>query len=131
MKTIHVVGAIIKKEEKILIAQRLKGEFAGLWEFPGGKVEIGESDEQALMREIDEELEIQINEIEYLTTAEYDYDTFHLSMKCYLCKMKNDHIQLHDHSAIKWISIDTPLNNIAWVPADIQVYECIQTKFIL
>lgn len=129
MKTIKVVAAIIKKDDKILIAQRLKGEFAGQWEFPGGKIEEGEHPEEALIREIMEEMELEISINEYLMTAEYDYPNFHLSMDCYICSLKTDIIQLHDHSAIQWISIKDNIKNINWIPADVQIIEALQTKF--
>lgn len=121
MKQIHVVAAIIEKEDKILIAKRLKGEHKGLWEFPGGKVEKNETSEQALIREIKEELETDISIKSYLSTIEYQYPTFYLIMDCYKCAMKTEHIHLNDHSAIKWIHPQD--TNINWVPADIQVIE--------
>lgn len=126
MKTIKVVGAVIKNNDEILIAKRLKGEFEGLWEFPGGKIEVGETPEQALVRELIEEMEVQIQVERYLMTAEYDYSTFHLSMDCFLCTLPNKFIKLNDHSAIQWIPITTPLKDIDWVPADVQVYSFIQ-----
>ena len=129
MKTIKVVAAIIKKDDKILIAQRLKGEFAGQWEFPGGKIEEGESTEDALKREIMEEMELDIEIDEFLMTAEYDYPTFHLSMDCYICSLKSNQIQLHDHSAIQWISIKDDIKNINWIQADVQIIETIQQKY--
>lgn len=129
MKTIKVVAAIIKKGNQILIAQRLKGEFTGQWEFPGGKVEEGELPEEALKREIMEEMELDIDIDEFLMTAEYDYPTFHLSMDCYICSLKSNQIQLHDHSAIQWISIKDDIKNINWIPADVQIIETIQQKY--
>ena len=129
MKTINVVAAIIKNEEQILIAQRLKGEFAGQWEFPGGKIELGETPQQALQRELMEEMELAIDVQDFLVKAEYDYSTFHLSMDCFICKMKGNAIQLHDHTAIQWISIDEDIKNINWVPADVQVFTAIQKKY--
>lgn len=129
MKEIKVVAAVIKKEDQVLIAQRLKGEFAGQWEFPGGKVETNETSEQALKREIMEEMELCIDVNEFIVTAEYDYSTFHLSMDCYTCSLKDEKIHLHDHTAIKWISIREDIKNINWVPADVQVFEAVQAKF--
>lgn len=130
MKTIKVVAAIIKKENQIMIAQRLKGEFAGEWEFPGGKIEAGETPEEALKREIMEEMELDIEVKDYLMTAEYDYSTFHLSMDCFMCELKNEEMHLHDHTAIKWIPIDEDIKNIDWVPADVQVFEAVQKKYL-
>ena len=129
MKQIKVVAAVIKKDNQILIAQRIKGEFAGQWEFPGGKVEPGESCEEALKRELLEEMEVQIRVDEFLTCAEYDYETFHLSMDCFLCSFLDENMHLHDHTAIKWISIQEDKQNINWVSADVQVFEAIQKKF--
>ena len=119
MKTLHVVAAIIEKSDKILIAQRLKGEFASLWEFPGGKIEIGETPEQALIREIEEEFDTELNVNELLTTVEHQYDTFYLIMDCFICSIKSGNLVLHDHMAYKWIN--PHVENIDWVPADVKV----------
>ena len=121
MKTIHVVAAIIEKEDKILIAQRLKGEHQGLWEFPGGKVEDNETNEQALIREIKEEFETDIQIHSYLTTIEYQYPAFYLVMDCYICTLTSKSMHLNDHSAIRWIHPQDA--NINWVPADVLVIE--------
>lgn len=129
LKTINVVAAIIKKNNQILIAQRLKGEFAGQWEFPGGKVEPGETYQQALKREIMEEMELSINVGDYLTTVQYDYSTFHLTMECYMCSLENEEIHLHDHTAIRWISLSDDIKHINWVPADIQVIHAVQKRY--
>lgn len=128
MKQINVVGAIIEKEDMILIAQRKKGDLAGLWEFPGGKVEEDESKQDALKREIKEELNVEIVVNKFLVTAHYDYPTFHLHMDCYMCTLKNeqDHLHLNDHLAIKWVPKDVDINAIQWVPADVQVITCLQ-----
>lgn len=118
MKTLRVVAAIIEKNEKILIAQRLKGEFAGLWEFPGGKIEEGETPEQALIREIEEEFDTEINIEKHLTTVEHQYDSFYLIMDCFICTIKSGDLILHDHMAYR--IIDPKENNIDWVPADVK-----------
>lgn len=119
MKDIYVVAAIIEKNDKILIAQRNKGEFEGLWEFPGGKIESGETEQEALAREIKEEFNINIDVKDHLISIEHDYSTFHLNMSCYICHINDEQITLHDHYAIKWIN---PLEeHINWVPADIKV----------
>ena len=119
MKTLRVVAAIIEKDEKILIAQRLKGEFAGLWEFPGGKIEEDETPEQALIREINEEFDTELNINKLLTTVEHQYDTFYLIMDCFICTIKTGNLVLHDHMAYKWIN--PHVENIDWVPADVKV----------
>jgi len=130
MKTIHVAAAIIKNNNQIMIAQRLKGDFAGQWEFPGGKLEPGESASEALKREIIEEMELHINVNDFLTTAEYDYPTFHLKMDCFICALVDEEIHLHDHSAIQWIDINEDIENINWVPADVQVIKAVQKKYL-
>jgi 8-oxo-dGTP diphosphatase len=117
MKTIEVVAAIIKYEDKVLATQRGYGEFAGGWEFPGGKIEPGETPEQALIREIKEELEADIEILEYVDTVEYDYPNFHLTMHCYLCTIESDDLVLNEHQSAKWLSKDD-LNSVEWLPAD-------------
>ncbi|SMC16465.1 8-oxo-dGTP diphosphatase [Clostridium acidisoli DSM 12555] len=120
MKTIEVVAAIIKHEDKIFVTRRSYGEFENLWEFPGGKVEEGETKEEALIREIKEELELNINVDTYLTTVEYDYSTFHLIMHCYICTKYYGQLKLNAHNDAKWIDIKEA-KQFDWVPADIQV----------
>ena len=120
MKTIEVVAAIIKKEDKIFITRRSYGEFANMWEFPGGKIEAGETNEEALIREIKEELELDINKWEFLTTVEYDYPTFHLTMHGYTCEICGGTLNLNAHNDAKWVSIQE-LRGEKWVPADIEV----------
>lgn len=119
MKKIHVVAAIIEKDNKILIAQRLKGQFAGLWEFPGGKVELFESNEHAIVREIEEEFDTEIEVNDFLTTIEHQYDDFYLIMDCFICSIKCGDLILHDHMAYKWINPKEEIAN--WVPADVKV----------
>ena len=119
MKTVKVAAAVIKDAEKNLIAQRLKGEFKGKWEFPGGKLEENEDSVSALKREIKEEMEADIKIDQYLCTIEHDYDSFHLSMDVYICHFLNQNIKLHDHMAFRWIKPDE--KNIDYVPADIKV----------
>lgn len=121
MKTLYVVAAIIEKDEKILIAQRLKGQFQGLWEFPGGKIEPYESKEQAIVREIEEEFDTELKIEKYLTTVEHQYDDFYLVMDCFICTIKYGDLVLHDHMAYRWI--DPKEENIDWVPADSKVIE--------
>ncbi|WP_406029976.1 (deoxy)nucleoside triphosphate pyrophosphohydrolase [Succinivibrio sp.] len=118
MKTINVVAAIILKDNKIFATQRGYGEFKGGWEFPGGKVEVGESPENAIVREIKEELDTSIKVNEYFDTVEYDYPTFHLSMKCYICSVLTGKLELREHEDSKWLDKDS-LESVDWLPADL------------
>lgn len=118
MKTINVVAAVIMKEGKVFATQRGYGEFKDGWEFPGGKVEAGESPEEALRREIREELEVEVNVGDLIDTVEYDYPAFHLSMKCYACTIAGGSPHLLEHEAARWLSADQ-LDSVAWLPADI------------
>lgn len=117
MKTINVVAAVIMKEGKVFATQRGYGEFKDGWEFPGGKVEAGESPEEALRREIREELEVEVNVGDLIDTIEYDYPDFHLSMKCYACSIAGGSPHLLEHEAARWLSADQ-LDSVAWLPAD-------------
>lgn len=128
MKTIEVVAAIMKKEDKIFITKRSYGEFADMWEFPGGKIEAGEIREEALIREIKEELELDINNLEYLTTVEYDYPNFHLTMHCFICEICGGELVLNAHNDAKWVSLEE-LSTQKWVPADVEVVEKILNDF--
>ena len=118
MKTINVVAAVILKEGKVFATQRGYGEFKDGWEFPGGKVEAGEGPEEALRREIREELEVEVNVGDLIDTIEYDYPAFHLSMKCYACTIAGGSPHLLEHEAARWLSADQ-LDSVAWLPADI------------
>lgn len=118
MKTINVVAAVIMKEGEVFATQRGYGEFKDGWEFPGGKVEAGESPEEALCREIREELEVEVNVGDLIDTIEYDYPAFHLSMKCYACTIAGGSPHLLEHEAARWLSADQ-LDSVAWLPADI------------
>ena len=117
MKTIKVVAAIIIHENKVFATQRGYGEFEGGWEFPGGKVEPGETPQEALAREIMEELDTQIEVGELLDTVEYDYPKFHLSMDCFLCTIKSGRLVLKEHEAARWLTRET-LDSVDWLPAD-------------
>lgn len=118
MKTVNVVVAIIIKDKKIFATQRGYGEFKDGWEFPGGKVEKGETPENAIVREIKEELDTEIKVKEYFDTVEYDYPNFHLSMKCYICSVLSGKLELLEHEAAKWLDKDS-LDLVAWLPADL------------
>lgn len=120
MKTIRVAAAIIIHENKIFATQRGYGEFKDGWEFPGGKIEEGETPVQALIREIREELDTEIEVGELFDTVEYDYPAFHLSMDCFLCTVKSGNLVLKEHEASKWLSRET-LNSVDWLPADIEL----------
>ena len=117
MKNIKVVAAIIINNGKVFATQRGYGEFKDSWEFPGGKIEIGETPEQALVREIQEELDTQINVKEKIDTVEYDYPNFHLSMDCFICNIIKGDLILKEHEAAKWLSKDE-LYSVDWLPAD-------------
>lgn len=125
MKTVRVVAAIIKKDNKIFASQRGYGELKGGWEFPGGKVEFGETAQEALVREIREELEAEIEVDESIDTIEYDYPTFHLSMECFWCHIKSGELILKEHEAAKWLTKET-LYSVEWLPADITLVEKIE-----
>lgn len=129
MKTVKVVAAIISKNGKIFATQRGYGDFKDGWEFPGGKVEQGESPEQAIIREIKEELGADIKVSGFLTTVEHDYPTFHLSMDCFWAELKEgSSVELLEHEAAKWLSVDS-LDEVDWLPADIKVVEAIKCSF--
>lgn len=118
MKEIKVVAAIIQKENKILATKRGYGEFINMWEFPGGKIESGETKEQALVREIKEELNIEISVDKFAIDIEYQYPNFYLFMSCFMCSIKEGSIELLEHNDGKWI-IKEELNTLNWLPADI------------
>ena len=128
MKTIEVVAAIIQHEGKILATQRGYGDFKDGWEFPGGKMEPGETMQQAIIREIQEELGVTISPTKLVTTVEYDYPTFHLTMHCLLSTVVEGEIKLIEHEDAKWLTRET-LDSVEWLPADIEVVE--KLKLIL
>ena len=132
MKTIKVVAAVIKKQNKVFVTQRGYGEFKDGWEFPGGKIEQGETPQEALKREIKEELDagtgilfralgrlISIEVGKLIDIVEYDYPTFHLSMQCFWCELKQDKIELKEHEAAKWLNLnEKEMLSVEWLPAD-------------
>ena len=127
MKTVRVVAAVIKstnenKEPIIFATQRGYGDFKGGWEFPGGKIEEGETSEQALKREIMEELDTEISVGELIDTIEYDYPQFHLSMDCFWCEIVSGNLVLKEHEAARWLT-KKQLNDVKWLPADVTVIE--------
>ena len=117
MRQIEVVAAIIVKGHKVFATQRGYGEWKDFWEFPGGKIDAGETPEEALYREIKEELDTEIAVGELFTTINYDYPTFHITMHCYLCTIENGSLTLLEHEAAKWLSLDQ-LDSVTWLPAD-------------
>lgn len=124
MKIIKVVAAVIKKDAKVFATQRGYGEFKDGWEFPGGKIEPGETPQEALKREIKEELDSNIEVGELIDIVEYDYPNFHLSMQCFWCELKGDKIELKEHEAAKWLELDSKeLESVEWLPADRGVIE--------
>lgn len=120
MKTIEVAAAIIHNGSQILATQRGYGDYKGSWEFPGGKLQDGESAQEAIVREIQEELRVRIQPEKLLTTVEYDYETFHLTMHCFVASILSGEIQLVEHEAMKWLSVEE-LDSVAWLPADVEV----------
>ena len=128
MKQIEVVAAIIRDEEGCVFAtQRGLGEWKDWWEFPGGKIEAGETPEEALKREIQEELETEICVDEFLCTVEYDYPKFHLTMHCYWCHIESGSLTLNEHEAARWLTRDE-LGSVKWLPADVEVVEKMKMK---
>lgn len=125
MKTVQVAAAIIQHQGKILAAQRGYGEFKGGWEFPGGKLEPGETAVEACVREIREELEVSIDNLAHLCTVEHDYDSFHLSMECFLCEIASGTIHDSEHENLRWLSADS-LWSVDWLPADVKVVEALE-----
>lgn len=127
MKTIKVVAAIIKDDDRIFATQRGYGEFKDGWEFPGGKVEAGETPQKALKREIMEELETVISVGELIDTIEYDYPNFHLSMDCFWCKIVSGELVLKEVEDARWLTKDM-LDSVEWLPADVALIEKIRAQ---
>ncbi|MCI7248109.1 MAG: 8-oxo-dGTP diphosphatase MutT [Clostridiales bacterium] len=127
MKTIRVVAAVIRSEDKIFATARGYGEFKGGWEFPGGKIESGETPQEALKREIMEELETEISVGELIDTIEYDYPEFHLSMDCFWCEILSGNLVLKEAEDARWLAADE-LDSVAWLPADVTLIEKIKVQ---
>ncbi len=125
MKHIEVVAGIIKDGDKIFATQRGYGDFKDGWEFPGGKMEPGETCEQALARELKEELTIDVNVGKFLCTVDYDYPTFHLTMHCFYCSVVGGELTLLEHEAAKWLKM-TELHSVDWLPADVEVVSALE-----
>lgn len=125
MKTIRVVAAVIRENNRIFATARGYGEYKSMWEFPGGKIEPGETPQQALAREIMEELDTEIKVGDLIDTIEYDYPTFHLSMDCFWAEVISGHLELKEAEAAKWLTKEQ-LDSVAWLPADIMLIEKIR-----
>ena len=127
MKTIRVAAAVIRKGNRIFATQRGYGEFKDGWEFPGGKIEPGETPQEALVREIREELETEIRVGDLIDTIEYDYPAFHLSMDCFWCEIVEGSLELKEHEAAKWLDRES-LYTVDWLPADVGLVEKIRQR---
>ena len=126
MKRIEVVAAIIRKGNKVFATQRGYGDWKDWWEFPGGKMEAGETPEQALKREIREELSTEISVDEFLCTVEHAYPQFHLTIHCFLCSLLTEALHLNEHEAARWLTTDE-LDSVQWLPADVLVVKKLMT----
>lgn len=127
MKTVRVAAAVIRDHNRIFATSRGYGAFKGKWEFPGGKIETGETSQEALKREIRGELATEIEVGELIDTIEYDYPDFHLTMECFWGKVVNGELELKEHEAAKWLTREN-LYSVEWLPADVQLIEKIKEK---
>ena len=130
MKTYHVVAAIIKEDNRIFATQRGYGDYKDGWEFPGGKIEPGETPEEALVREIHEELEMTIAVERHIVDVSYDYPQFHLEMGCFLCSIEDGTPHLLEHEAAKWLKPDD-IDSVDWLPADVLVVDAMKEQGIV
>lgn len=130
MKSIDVVAAVIVREGKVLATQRGHGEHAGGWEFPGGKIEAGETPEEAVVREIREELDVTVAVDSLLVVVDHDYELFHLHMFCFLAHVVDGALRLNEHRAAKWVDGST-IGEVAWLPADVKVVDALVARGVL
>lgn len=126
-KVVRVVAAVIRDGSRIFATQRGYGNYKDWWEFPGGKIEAGETPEQALKREIEEELDTEIKVGDFIDTIEYDYPEFHLSMDCFWCEIVEGNLDLKEHEAAKWLAKEE-LDSVKWLPADITIIDIIKKE---
>lgn len=127
MKTVRVVAALIIDNGRVMATQRSYGDFAGGWEFPGGKIEPGETPEEALKREIMEELELSICSVEFFKNVKHQYEAFYLDMDCFTCEIEFGKLELHDHSSMKWLD-KRSLYDVEWLPADVGIVEDLKRR---
>ena len=127
VKRIEVAAAVIVRDGSLLATERGYGPWKDWWEFPGGKVEDGETPELALVREIREELDAELSIDKFLHTVEWDYPDFHLTMHCYLCSLTSDSLRLNEHEAARWLTADT-LRSVRWLPADLELLPLIEKE---